>query len=38
MFVIGDYFGETEFALNCLKIGVILLNKSCWIIWVDLNR
>ena len=44
MFVMGNVFGETEFELNCLKVGVIffggdtLLNKSSWIIWVVLKR
>ena len=43
VFVTGNAFGETEFELNCWKVGVIFLevtlrNKSSWIIWVVLKR
>ena len=42
MFVIWIIFGETEFALNCWKMGLFFgqhfVNKSSWIIWVVLKR
>ena len=43
MFVIGNIFGEIEFALNCWKnwgyfLVNTLLNKSSCIIWVVLKR
>ena len=28
VFVMGNVFGETEFELNCLKVGVIFLEAT----------